>query len=259
MKRIFFVAFVVSLVLLVAGCDELIPTANYPHGDSWHRIDDSVSFLDWEYEAEKATEVIKIFRLNPDDFKITMQYSQANPKYISEWKESNSDADIIINGAYFHEDYTPSGYLKIDYNRIGERIFDQDLSGLLVIENNKLSIRDLSKEPLETGEKIEFALQSYPFLIKNSVRGFVEDSGKTAYRTAIGIDKEGFMYIIIVDNHRITLYELMVELIETDIDFVHVLNLDGGTSTGILLKRGSYEEMHDSLVKVPNVILFSSK
>ena len=128
-----------------------------------------------------------------------------------------------------------------------------------MINNNNISIRDLSENPLETGEKIEFALQSYPFLIKNSVRGFMEDSGKTAYRTAIGIDEKGYVYIIIVDDHRITLYELMVELIETDIDFVNVLNLDGGTSTGISIKRGSYEEVHDSLVKVPNVIVFKRK
>ncbi len=252
-------AFGMSFIFLVTGCDDLIPTANYPYSDSWYEIDDSLAFLDWEYETGKEIEVIKIFRLNPDDFNISMQYSSANPKYISEWDEFIEDAELIINGAYFHEDYTPSGYLKIDYNRIGERIFDQNLSGVLVVENNILKIRDSGRDPLQSGEKLEFALQSYPFLIKNSVRGFQEDSGKIARRTAIGIDKEGFIYIIIVDDHRITLYDLMVELIKTDIDFVHVLNLDGGTSTGISIKKGSYEEMYDSLVKVPNVIVFSKR
>ena len=118
MKRIFFVTFVVSLVLLVSGCDELIPTANYPHGESWHRIDDYVSFIDWEYEKDNQVEVIKIFRLDPEGFETSMKYSSENPKYVSEWNEYIEDADIIINGAYFHEDYSPSGYLKIDYNRI---------------------------------------------------------------------------------------------------------------------------------------------
>lgn len=252
-------AFSVSLILLVAGCDDFIPTANYPYSDTWHKVDDSLAFLDWEYGSDKEAEIVKIFKLNPDDFNISMQYSSANPKYISEWAESVEDAEIIINGAYFHEDYTPSGYLKIDYNRIGERIFDQNLSGLLEVENNILTIRDLDANALETGEKLEFGLQSYPFLIKNSVRGFQEDSGKVARRTAIGTDKDGLIYIIIVDDHRITLYDLMVELIKTDIDFVNVLNLDGGTSTGIYIKKGNYEEMMDSLVKVPNVVVFTSK
>ncbi|MFC1655987.1 phosphodiester glycosidase family protein [Patescibacteria group bacterium] len=259
MRKLILVAFSVSLILLASGCDELIPTANYPHSDSWYKVDDSLAFLDWEYQRDKETEVIKIFRLSPGDFNISMQYSSANPKYVSEWDESIGGAELIINGAYFHEDYTPSGYLKIDYNRIGERIFDQNLSGLLEIENNILMIRDLSVNPLKSGEKLEFGLQSYPFLVKDSLRGFQEDSGKVARRTAVGTDKEGLIYIIIVDDHRITLYDLMVELIKTDIDFVHVLNLDGGTSTGISVKHGSYKEMHDSLVKVPNVVVFSKR
>jgi exopolysaccharide biosynthesis protein len=256
MKKIVLAIF---LTLFCAGCGGIIPTANYPYGDGWHVIDDSISFIDWEYGEADETQIIKIFRLRPADFNISLEYSSEEPKYVSEWIGSLEDAEIVINGAYFHEDYSPSGYLKIDYSRIGERIFDQNLSGLLVIENNELSIRNLGKDPLSSGEKVENGLQSYPFLIKDLIRGFKEDSGKKAHRTAIGLDNNDYIYIILVDDHRITLYDLMVELIKTNIEFTQVLNLDGGTSTGMIIKRGNYEEIHDSMVKVPSVIVFSKR
>lgn len=247
------------LMLFFAGCEEIIPTANYPHSESWNAIDDSIAFMDWEYGDEDSPEVIKIYRLRPTDFAIYLENSAEDPKYVAEWMTSVDDAEIIINGAYFHEDYTPSGYLKIDYDRIGERIFDQNLTGLLTIEDDEFDIRDLKKNPLRSGEKVEYGLQSYPYLIKDFVRGFKEDTGKLGRRTAIGTDKAGYIYIIIVSDHRITIYDLMVELIKTDIEFENVLNLDGGPSTGMAIKHGNYEEIHDSLAKVPSVIVFSKR
>jgi uncharacterized protein YigE (DUF2233 family) len=214
------------------------------------------------HTTEDGTESIQIYRISQGSLKIDLCNDSSHPEYICKWplKLSSSDLkpSIIINGTYFHDDYSPAGYLKINKNRVGERIFAQNESGLIQIENNLLSIRDLSKDPLKAGEEVEFGMQSYPFLIKNSVRALKEDSGKKARRTVIGIDDNNYIYIILVDDHHMSLYELMVELVKSDIPFKHVLNLDGGTSSGIFIDYNGYREIRDSIIKVPNVIIFTA-
>ena len=193
---------------------------------------------------------------NYQNHKIQILNSSQEPRYVFDWLYDNDEAEIVINGGYFHEDFTPSGYLKINSERIGERVFDQNLSGLIQIEEGKLSIRDLSLKPLEEGDQLESGLQSYPFLIKNSKPAVTEDTEKTARRTALGTDSEGNIYIIIADISHLSLYEFMDQLIKTKIPFNDVLNLDGGTSTGIAISYGSLREVKDSLTKVPSVIVF---
>jgi len=124
------------------------------------------------------------------------------------------------------------------------------------IEGNNLIIRNLETQALQEGEDVEFGLQSYPYLIKNSQPVLQEDTGKTARRSAIGTDAQGNIYLVIADTSHLTLYELMNQLVKTEIPFTDVLNLDGGTSTGIAVSEGSYHEIKDSLVRVPGVIVF---
>jgi len=226
--------------------------------DEWYEVDDGLATMSIEYKTETVDGNIEIYRITPSHYKISLANDINEPHYLSGWADK-LDSEIVINGGYFHEDYTPSGYLKIDFQRIGERLFDQQRSGLLLIENNEVSIRDLAKDSLETGEKLEYGLQSYPFFIKDSVRAITKDSGKTGRRTAVGIDHDGYFYIIIVDDFHITLYELMEALIGTDIDFKYVLNLDGGPSSGIIVRGNRINVERDSIVRVPNVVVFSRK
>jgi exopolysaccharide biosynthesis protein len=242
--------FIITAMLFLSGCE------SSEESGVWKNIDDSISYRFWEFEVNELKESIEIYRINPEGYKITLDYSIEKPRYVSEWLYLNDGAEVVINGPYFNEDYRPSGYLKINNERIGELIFDQNLSGLVQIKDNKLSIRNLGKEALIEGEAVEFGLQSYPFLITNSSPALMEDTGKTARRSAIGTDAEGDIYLIIADTSHLTLYELMSQLIKTEIPFTEVLNLDGGTSTGIAVSEGNYHEIKDSLVKVPGVIVF---
>ncbi|MBU1446185.1 phosphodiester glycosidase family protein [Patescibacteria group bacterium] len=238
--------------------DDLIIPIMPVFGDGWYEVDDSLATMEIKYETETVDGTIEIYRITPGRYEISLENDIESPHYLADWAE-NLDAAIVINGGYFHEDYTPSGYLKVDFNRIGERLFDQQRSGLLLIEDDQISIRDLSKDPLVTGEELEYGLQSYPFFIQDSVRAITADSGKLGRRTAVGTDHDGYFYIIIVDDFNITLYALMEALIDTDIDFEYVLNLDGGPSSGIIVHRSRINVEEDSIVRVPNVVVFSEK
>lgn len=190
----------------------------------------------------------------PTSSLVSVEYDQAG-KFISEWKHGGEE--IIFNAAYFHEDYSPSGLLIIHGNKIGPRMFDQDKSGLLTITNNTITIRDLNTAPLEGKEKFDFAVQSFPFLIANSKPAVKSDSGKIARRTAIGVDRYNKLYVIVADTQAISLFDFMNEIIKTNISFTHVLNLDGGPSTGIYAKWGTTDFYRDSYSRVSSIIRFS--
>lgn len=243
------IKYIVLCLFIFSGC-------NSGNLDEWQNLDDAVSQRVIEYKQDDITKRIHLYRLNPADFDITL--ANSDRKRLSDWAKE-LDASIVINGAYFNEDYSPSGYLKINNQRIGELIFDQSKSGLIQVNNGEFTIRDLAVDPLQTGEELDFGLQSFPFLIKNSKAAIKEDSGKTARRTALGFDNDGLVYIIIADLVHISLYDLMNKLLDTKIDFTYVLNLDGGPSSGISIDLEGYDNTKDSVVKVPSVILFKKR
>ncbi len=193
----------------------------------------------------------------PTSSTISLGFSTATPRYISEWVTSTTD--IALNGGYFHEDYTPSGYLVINGNRIGSRHFDENLTGLIVFSSNTIRIHDLSLTPLK---KIPLggnnsAIQSYPFLIKNGNPAVKEDSGKIARRTAIGLTNTHEPYLI-VSRELMSLYELSLRLASSTPAFETVLNLDGGPSTGFIYRTPTTTEILDSITKIPQTILIDA-
>ncbi len=194
-----------------------------------------------------------IIKLEHESFAVQIEYDPQG-KFISEWK--NGGQEIVINGAYFDTDYTPSGLLIINKKRIGKRMFGQNKTGLIAVTNNLTSIRDLAVSPVKDNESLDFALQSYPFLIKNSLPALSSDSGKKARRTALGVDMEKNVYIITATSYQPTLYEFMNQIVATKIPFTFVLNLDGGPSTGLFANWGETQLQMDSFTKVSSVIRF---
>jgi len=199
-----------------------------------------------------AKNILTIIKLIPNEYKASIEYDSKG-RIVSQWKNNNEE--IVINGAYFNEDYLPSGFLVVNNKRIGNDMFDQDKSGLLFINGGQISIRDTNVDSISPTENFEFALQSYPFLIKNFQPAIKIDSAKKARRTAIGIDKDNNIYVIMVNLKEISLYEFMNYLLSTDVPFVNVLNLDGGPSTGIYSHwNGETNFIYDSLNPVSSVI-----
>ena len=244
MKKIFLV--LSSIIILVSGCGTTFQVVSPP----------SFPTSTTSIVPEQSQPVLTILKLIPNSFIARAEYS-TQAKTVSEW--ASSGEEIIINGGYFNEDYTPSGYLVVNSERVGKRIFDQDKSGIFGLQNGKIVIRDLKIDPLKTGEKFDFAVQSYPYIIEDGKPAIKTISDKRARRTAVGIDKDENLYIIIADQKELSLYEFMQEVLKTKIDFTEVLNLDGGPSTGLYSKWNDIEEIHNSYFPVPNIIRFTKK
>lgn len=199
---------------------------------------------------EIKTGELEIYRINQAKLAAEIVNQPEAPKRVSEWQTA-LDSQIVINGGYHHEDFSPSGYVKTLADTWDQRQFDLDLSGFVVVNEGRIDVVD----PLVTSYTITDqpqALQSYPFLIKHGQPAIKEDSGLKARRTAIGIDQEGQIYVIIVRSNYLSLYQLMEQLVATGIEFRNVLNLDGGPSTGIAATNE--QELIDSWLPVPSVI-----
>lgn len=214
-----------------------------------------IAYEKFPFSIGDRTGTMHVYAFVPGDFQPRVAYD-ATPKHISTW--GGGEQRLVLNGGFFHEDYTPSGYLVVDGQRIGNRMFDQELSGLVSIQYGNLTIRDLAEQPLLEGEKFGHALQSFPFLIKHGKPAVQEDSGLLARRSAIGADRTGNILLIMVPE-QISLYEFAQELERIDIDFDMVLNLDGGPSSGLYIEEEDYRHVIDSFVPVPSVLVFERK
>lgn len=243
MKKFFI--FSTFVTLLGAGCTSTIVVPTNPPTNTETVVT----------TTPQPSSALTIIKLNPATVSTTIEYS-STPKFVSEWR--SGEKEVVINGGFFHPDFSPSGYLVVNGERIGKRIFNQNQSGLISIKNNILSIRDLSTEPIAKGETFDYALQSYPFLITSSTGALTRDTGLTGRRTALGLDKEGNIYIIITTAY-ISLYEFMNQILAQNLSLVTVLNLDGGPSTGLYSNLNDQELLIDSLTPVPFVMRFSEK
>ncbi|MEK7528666.1 MAG: phosphodiester glycosidase family protein [Patescibacteria group bacterium] len=199
-----------------------------------------------------------VYEIDPSLFSFSLA-SSTTPLSLSQWREKTG-AEIVINGGYFHQDYSPSGALVIDGKLVSSRAFDQDRSALLAINSNgKPEILNLATDPVSDFTQFEFALQSYPMLIDNGAEMIAVDSGLLARRTLIGTDVENNIYLMIFDSEPISLFGAMKFLKKIPIELTDVLNLDGGPSTGISIAIEDYQtEILSGAPGVPNVLLIKS-
>ena len=69
--------------------------------------------------------------------------------------------------------------------------------------------------------------------------GYSDDSVLRARRTAIGQDTSGRILLVVASSGTFTLAEMSQFLLNSDFDLAVALNLDGGASSGLLLREPS--------------------
>jgi len=205
-------------------------------------------------ESGQHLEVLYLLRINPEMYLFRIEY-QTRPKTLGDWQK-DTDALVLINGGYFRVEgdiYIPTGLTIVNGQVTGSTY--GDYAGMLAITDLGPELRWMAQEPYTPGESIEFALQSYPLLIKpGGVLGFpvqYEDY-KQARRSVIARDFKGRFVLIVASRGIFTLHQLSLFLAESDLNLDIALNLDGGPSSGILL-ADPYEEIK-SLSPLPVVI-----
>ncbi len=111
-----------------------------------------------------------------------------------------------------------------------------DFGGMLAVTEAGPEIRWLVERPYTPADSMQYALQSFPMLVKpGGVLGYPDEDGSPARRTVIGMDGNGRFLIILTRRSSFTLHQLSTWIVTSDLELDTALNLDGGTSSGLIL------------------------
>ena len=106
---------------------------------------------------------------------------------------------------------------------------------MVTIRADGLTLQGLVRQPYTPDPAITAALQSFPVLVQSGAASYSDEDGQTARRTVLAQDKNGRLLFILAPYGGFTLAQLSQWLAASDLDLDFALNLDGGSSTGLLL------------------------
>ncbi len=218
--------------------------------EKWEDVANGIGRFEKQFTFEDREGRLTLFRFEAGQFNWSFEYA-TSAQSVFGWADSLPRADFVANGVYFHDDFSPSGLLIKDGERVGERAFDVDKSGVLVFGDDPRVI-DTSVDKFDFVSANE-AGQSFPFLIRGGQTAVVEDSFKYASRTFVGTDRDGVFYVGTYDG-AVSLFELSNVLNDLPVSWGSILNLDGGPSSGYAFRDHGEISGANSLTAVPNVI-----
>lgn len=206
---------------------------------------------------EGKTYELIVYRFGKSEVEARLRY-QNPPLRLEEWA-ALAPNDLVINGAYFTDEYLPTGRFVSEGKTIVNVAYEDDRSGTVILDDGGLALYDTAEQIIPK-RLWRNSFQTYPVLIHRSgTPGVQEDSEKLARRTVLGEDAAGNGYVIIVDRTPISLYALMQILLASDLDLAMALNLDGGPSTGLHADLNDFTETILPLTVLPIVLSFAER
>lgn len=245
---------ILALSITGLGCDTEPITDPSPvqtegsQAKAW-QVNES-GFETMEMTDDDSTNTVGVmYAFDPAKFRFSFEVATSG-KSVAEWLATSSSLVAVMNGAYFHEDFSPAGMLIHQGKEQNKRRFDADKSAVIRLAPNPAIID--TNEAYDTSNTLE-AAQSYPVLVHGGQFVITEDSGKKARRSFVGIRDDGFVVFGAIAKSEPTLYELSQLLSRDEYRLVSALNMDGGPSTG-LFTRDENTPSYNSVFPVPNVM-----
>jgi uncharacterized protein YigE (DUF2233 family) len=267
---------IVSVFGFLTGCQQNAtpspagqssPQTAFQNTLAWKEVRPGLTYANLSVPTDNPGESKDLIMASVDpqkfSFGIYQNKDKETAKTIREIHKNNHSL-LTFNGTFFTKDFKSTGFLLSDGKALHELSTADLLNGIFAIGLD-------DKPHLITDGKIatnnySFAIQSGPMLINE--KGIIAVSDKSsdmASRTAIGIDKDGHVTLIIlkqsllnIDN-QITLYKFAKLLKDAgplrEMGLHSVLNLDGGSSTGLMIEDWYYPEME----KVQNAVIVKEK
>ena len=206
----------------------------------------------------RILEQLTVIRLDPNQFNFDVGYSPGQPLPLDQWQRQ-SGALIAINAGYFTADHFATGLTIAQGQVLGSSY--GPFAGMVTIGGNgpssAIDVRWLSQTPY-WGEPLWGGFQSFPMLIhSNGTAAFPasSDNGDRSRRTVIGRDGAGNILLIVAGRGWFTLSELSAWLAQSDLDLQIAINLDGGTSSGMILDHPNQQQRILPFIPLPTVLL----
>jgi uncharacterized protein YigE (DUF2233 family) len=184
-------------------------------------------------EDGRLVESVYLLRFEPAFFQFGVAYRPGEPLSLEEW-QAETGALVVMNGGYFTEMNVATGLIVSNGQASG--VSYGDFAGMLAVTAEGPELRWLSQRPYDPNEALLAAVQSFPLLVKpGGLVGFPEEDGLVNRRTVVAQDRQGRILFLVAPRGYFTLHQLSVYLVNSGLDLDIALNLDGGTSTGLLL------------------------
>ena len=200
----------------------------YSFASAWQPLAAGIDYLDMTPAYPSPWSHVHVFKIdlhqNRFDLVMARDLKQANAS-IQQFAEFGH-ALIAINGGFFDEGYQPLGL------RIGHRQRYSPLKAISwwgVFAINQHTARIVSYKDFSAGFPVDFAIQSGPRLLVNNTIPKLKPG--RAERTALGINAQGHVIIVVTENSPLTTTELARLMQTSPLNCQQALNLDGGSST----------------------------
>jgi len=209
---------------------------------------------------DEHAERLRLARADPQHLRFRVVYQPAQPSRVSAWLEKE-EAVLAVNGGYFDPDNRALG-LIIHEGIVSGHPY-QGFGGMFAIrgDGERVRVRWNVAEPYMPGEPLSSALQNFPMLVLpgGAPNMNIDDNGQLAPRTAVGQDRYGRLVFIVSPGSVFTLTRLGQWLAASDLDLEAALNLDGGSSSGLMVREGAVLRGIDSWVEVPDAIVVETR
>lgn len=243
-----------TLIVIPSPAHPFTPTP--PNDSGWELLQSGLERRTIRLVAAdgRLTEQFTILRIDPTLFTFRIGYSPGQPIPLATW-QAESGALIALNGGFFTEQFLATGLIVVDGQASGSSYVG--FGGMVTMGAGGLDVRSLVERPYDASETFDYALQAFPMLVLNGEAAYQTADFDAARRTVIGVDENGRVLLIFASWGGLTLAELSSYLAAADLGLVNALNLDGGTSTGLIL--ADPPENIPAFVAVPSVILVFPK
>ena len=182
-----------------------------------------------------SRESLYILRIDPALFRFDVGYHPGQPQSLQQW-QTETGALIVVNGGFFTAENIATGAIVVNDHSSGTSY--RDFGGMLAITAEGPSLRWLPQEPFSPTEGLLAGLQSFPMLVlPGGQPGYPDEDGNRDRRTVIAQDGNGRMLLVLAIRGAFSLHRMSRFLVESDLNIDRALNLDGGTSTGLLLSE----------------------
>jgi uncharacterized protein YigE (DUF2233 family) len=224
----------------------------------WLAISNGVEYIQRREHVGDIQDWVISVRVDLNKAILHLNYAPDSPRMVRNWF-SLVNADAVINAGFFTPDNTTAGLLIANGKRFGQTY--KGFGGMFSIRDGKPHLQWLARTPYVADPRVTEALQSYPMLILDGklIDG-IPDDGNRNRRSFLGIDREGRVVLGVCQSPVWTITDLAGYLVSNPLyNMASVVNLDGGSSSGLWLRGVPDALLLDSLNVVPAVIAINSR
>lgn len=220
--------------------------------NNWREVSLGIEYIDLSPNVLTPWSHTHAFRIdlnkNTLDLVMAEDLSKAHAS-VDEFAQ-HSTALIALNGGFFDHKHQPLG-LRVGHHQQQNPIKHISWWGIFYIKNNKPHISSVHAYTID--KATEFALQSGPRLL---IKGRIPHlKPGLAERSALGINADNKVIIVVTDNNPITTTELATILKSPPLLCTDALNLDGGNSSQLKTTMASLQINAHGLSNVSDAII----